>query len=108
MNFDAWIRRTGKRIRRGKIRQAQLTNAQIREVLEGALVELEEALVNEGRVEIQHFAVLEIQRTEVRSTRLRTTTPEGLLRYVRTPSTRTRFVFKPSKRLRKRVKGGVE
>src|SRR5262245_8285956 len=67
MNLTRLIEETGKRIRPGKPAGDGLTNAEIKEVLEIAIEVLKGTLIEEGRVEIQHFAVIEVRRIPVRS-----------------------------------------
>jgi nucleoid DNA-binding protein len=75
MNLTKLIEATGRRVRLGKRSAAKLTNAEVKEVLETAIEILKEALIQEGRVEIQHFAVIEIKRKQVKPSSNRVSTP---------------------------------
>lgn len=66
MNLTTLVRATGQRVRAGKMRPHQLTNAQVREVLESAFASLHEALLTEGRLEIQGLFVLERKITHAK------------------------------------------
>jgi nucleoid DNA-binding protein len=91
MNLSKIVEETGKRVRAGKVRAEQLTNADVKEVLETAVEVIKEALLTGGRVEIQSFAVLEVTRTAVKPITLNGKTTRG---------ERTRWVIRPSKRLK--------
>lgn len=71
MNLTEIIRETGKRIRQGKLRREQLTNEQVKLVLENAIEVMREGLASEGRMEIQGFLVIERKVTPVKPTRFR-------------------------------------
>jgi len=98
MNLTQIIEETGKRIRLGKRHADKLTNVEIKEVLDIALVVLQEGLVREGRVEIQDFAVIEVVVTPVKT--------GGHLTSFGSPTSmhmaglRRRWIFRPARRLR--------
>lgn len=71
MNLTQIIAETGRRIRRGKLRREQLTNEQVKLVLESAVEVMREGLAREGRVEIQGFLVIERKVTLVKPTRFK-------------------------------------
>jgi nucleoid DNA-binding protein len=104
MNLTRIIEETGKRVRLGKIPADRLTNAEVKTVLETAIEVLREGLIQEGRVEIQDFAVLELRTQTIR--------PSGVLQPVgqgRQPlltTTRQRWLFRPSRPLRAAARPG--
>jgi nucleoid DNA-binding protein len=71
MNLTQIVRETGRRVRRGKMRREQLTNEQVKLVLENAVEVMREGLATEGRLEIQGFLVIERKVTPVKPTRFR-------------------------------------
>ena len=87
MNLTQIIAETGRRIRRGKSPKKKLTNEQVKVVLETAVGVMREGLYDEGRVEIQGFAVIERVTTKVKPVRL-----NGRL----TRGERTRWVIRMS------------
>ena len=87
MNLTQIIAETGRRVRRGKSPKKKLTNEQVKEVLEAAVEIMREGLHDEGRVEIQGFAVIERVTTKVKPVRL-----NGKL----TRGERTRWVIRMS------------
>lgn len=98
MNLTQIIEETGKRIRLGKRHAEKLTNAEIKEVLEIALSVVGQGLQQDRRIEIQDFGVLEITETEVRTGgRL---TPFGKNESIQVSNHRSRWVFRPARRLR--------
>ena len=99
MNLTQIIEETGKRIRLGKRHADKLTNVEIKEVLDIALAVLQEGLVEEGRVEIQDFAVLEIVVKPVKiGGQL---APFGGSTTVRAVGMRRRWLFRPAQALRR-------
>lgn len=70
MNLSKIIEETGKRVRAGKLPADKLTNAEIKEVLETAIEIMKEALMDEQRIEIQGFAVIEVKRSKVKQVML--------------------------------------
>ncbi len=92
MNLTKIIEETGRRIRAGKMPSEKLTNAEVKEVLEAAIEVMKQALIEEERIEIQGFAVIEIKRSEVKQT---------VLNGKQTSGKRRRWVIKPSKSLHK-------
>lgn len=101
MNLTQIIAETGKRVRLGKTRDDQLTNAQIKQVLDTAVEIMKEGLIDEGRIEVQDFAVFEVIRSQVENPNTLTTFDGDA---VKMPAERVRWVFKPSKAFRLRVK----
>lgn len=99
MNLTQIIEETGKRIRLGKRQADKLTNVEIKQVLDIALDVLQEGLLQEGRVEIQDFAVLEIVTTPVKTGGQ--LTPFGGTTPVRAVGMRRRWLFRPAQVLRK-------
>ena len=91
MNLTKIIEETGRRIRVGKMPSEKLTNADVKEVLETAVEVMKQALLEEGRIEIQNFAVIEVQRTKVK--------PIELNGYI-TRGERIRWVIRPSQHLK--------
>ena len=102
MNLTQIIEETGKRIRLGKRHADKLTNVEIKEVLDIALAVLQEGLVQEGRVEIQDFAVLEVVTTRVKTGGQ--LTPFGGTTPVRVASMRRRWLFHPAQALRQALR----
>jgi nucleoid DNA-binding protein len=101
MNLTQIIEETGKRIRLGKRQTDKLTNVEIKEVLDTALVVLQDGLVREGRIEIQGFAVLEVITSLVKAKgELKSVTGQAHLN----PRLRRRWIFRPSQRLRDALK----
>jgi nucleoid DNA-binding protein len=102
MNLTRIIEETGKRVRLGKIPADRLIHAQIKEVLETALTVIQTALLTEGRVEMQDFAVLELRNQVIQ--------PGGVLQPVGQgthpllTTTRQRWLFRPSRKLRERAR----
>lgn len=98
MNLTEIIEATGQRVRLGKIPAERLTNAEVKAVLETALLVLQEGLLTEGRVEIQDFAVLELRTQTIR--------PAGVLKPIGQgtqpvlTATRQRWLLRPSRQLR--------
>lgn len=70
MNLTKIIEETGRRIRAGKMPTEKLTNADVKEVLEAAVEVMKQGLLEEGRIEIQNFAVIEVKCTTVKPTKL--------------------------------------
>jgi nucleoid DNA-binding protein len=87
MNLTKIIEETGRRIRAGKMPAEKLTNADVKEVLEAAIEVMKQALIEEERIEIQDFAVIEVKRTAVKPTKLNGKVTRG---------ERKRWVIKPS------------
>jgi nucleoid DNA-binding protein len=91
--------------RESKVTASPLTQSQVRQVVEAAFAVLAEVLARPGgRVEIEHFGVLE--------SRLLATRPCGVLRGKdggrrRLPSQRVVVTFRASKRLRKALRRAV-
>ena len=100
MNLTQIIAETGKRVRLGKTRDDQLTNAQIKQVLDTAVEIMKEGLIDEERIEIQDFAVLEVVRSPVKNPNTLTTFDGDVLKM---PSERVRWVMRPGKKLRQKV-----
>jgi nucleoid DNA-binding protein len=105
MNFSRIIEITGQRLRLGKVYSERLSNAQIKEVLEMAIQVMEEALIEEGRIEIQGFAVIEVIRTDVKQSK-QFTQFDG--KTIQLPQQRIRWLFRPNKILRSKVKKTVK
>jgi len=103
MNLTQIIEETGKRLRLGKRHADKLTNVEIKEVLDIALAVLQEGRVQEGRVEIQDFAVLEVRETQVKMGGQ--LTPFGSKISVRVMNVRRRWLFRPSQRLKQAAIG---
>ena len=97
MNLTHLIEETGKRIRLGKPPSDRLTNTEIKEVLETTIEVLKEALIEEGRVEIQLFCVI-----EVRCTMLQSTIPLSSSTVVQ----RVNWIIRPTQALRRAVHEG--
>jgi nucleoid DNA-binding protein len=95
MNLTKIIEETGRRIRAGKMPAEKLTNADVKEVLETAVEVMKQALLDEGRIEIQGFFVIEIKQSSVKPTTLR-----GKV----TKSKRIRWIIKPSKFIQTLIK----
>ena len=104
MNLTRIIEETGRRIRAGKMPAEKLTNADVKEVLEAAVEVMKQALLQEGRIEIQGFAVIEVRQTEVKSVK-------HLVKFdgqqVQLPKWRINWIFRPSKILRSNLKKTV-
>jgi len=98
MNLTQIIEETGKRLRLGKRHADKLTNVEIKEVLDIALAVLQEGLVQEGRVEIQDFAVLEVVTTRVKTGGHLTSF--GSPTSIHSAGIRRRWVFRPSQLLK--------
>jgi nucleoid DNA-binding protein len=88
MNLTDIIVETGRRVRRGKMPADKLSNAEVKAVLEAALAVMSEALLTEGRIEIQGFAVIERKITAVKASVFR-----GKVR----KTERVRWIFRPSR-----------
>lgn len=108
MNLTKIIEQTGRRIRAGKMPAEKLTNADVKEVLEAAVEVMKEALIVEGRIEIQNFAVIEARKIVLKKT-------SNLLAQVRygdsltlekreTSAIRIRWFFRPNNKLRNALK----
>jgi nucleoid DNA-binding protein len=110
MNLSRIIEITGQRLRIGKVYSERLSNAQIKEVLEMAVQVIEEALINEGRIEIQGFAVIEVIQITTKNPRnlfpKANSDKNTSLQNSQTRIARTRWLFKPSQKLRAALKGG--
>jgi nucleoid DNA-binding protein len=91
MNLTKIIEETGRRIRAGKMPADKLTNADVKEILEMAVEVMKQALLNEGRIEIQGFVVIEVRRTPVKPSQLNGTMRKG---------ERVSWVIRPSQRLK--------
>ena len=88
MNLTKIIEETGRRIRAGKMPSEKLTNADVKEILETAVEVMKQAILEEGRIEIQGFVVIEVKLTTVKPTVF-----NGKI----TKAERRRWVIKPSK-----------
>lgn len=113
MNLSRIIEITGQRLRIGKVYSERLSNAQIKEVLEMVVQVMEEALMEEGRIEIQGFAVLEVKQFTVKNPRnlfpKMNSDKNTSLQNSQTTIARTRWLFKPSQKLRDELKrNGVQ
>ncbi len=100
MNLTKIIEETGRRIRAGKMPAEKLTNADVKEVLETAVEVMKQALLEDGRIEIQGFAVIEVKRTAVKPSTL--TTLSGQVKQL--PKERIRWVIRPNATLRRATK----
>jgi nucleoid DNA-binding protein len=94
MNLTRIIEKSGQRLRMGKPPSERLTNAQVKQVLETAIQVMQEALRDEGRIEIQGFAVIEVKRTSIKPTKLNGKMTRG---------ERTRWVIRVSDRLNSKL-----
>ena len=65
MNLTKIIEATGRRVRAGKMPAEKLTNADIKEILDAAITVMKQALLEEGRIEIQDFLVLEVRSSKL-------------------------------------------
>jgi nucleoid DNA-binding protein len=90
MNLTKIIEETGRRIRAGKMPAEKLTNADVKEVLEAAIAVMKQALIEEERIEIQGFAVIEMKRTPVKPTVLNGKITKG---------ERVRWIFRASREM---------
>ena len=88
MNLTQIIAKTGRQVRRGKMPADKLSNAQVKTVLETAIEVMKTGLLEEGRIEIQDFAVIE---------RVTTTAKPVLFNGRLTRGKRTRWVIRMSK-----------
>jgi len=101
MNLTKIIEETGRRIRAGKMPTEKLTNADVKEVLETAVEVMKQALLEDGRIEIQGFAVIEVKRTAVKNPSTLTTL-SGQVKQL--PKERIRWVIRPNATLRRATK----
>lgn len=108
MNLSRIIEITGQRLRIGKVYRERLSNAQVKQVLEMAVQVMEEGLIEEGRIEIQGFAVFEVKQITVKNPRnlfpKMNSDKNTRLQNSQTAIARTRWLFKPSQKLRDAVK----
>jgi nucleoid DNA-binding protein len=93
MNLTKIIEETGRRIRAGKMPAEKLTNADVKEILEMAVEVMKQTLLEEGRIEIQNFAVIEVKRTKVK--------PSQINGYTRKEE-RVRWLIRVSQQLKSR------
>jgi nucleoid DNA-binding protein len=91
MNLTRIIEETGRRIRAGKMPAEKMTNADVKEILETAIEVMKEALLDEGHIEIQNFAVIEARQIPVKSVWL-----NGQI----TKKYRVNWAFRPTRRIR--------
>jgi nucleoid DNA-binding protein len=101
MNLTKIIEETGRRMRAGKMPSEKLTNADVKEVLETAIEVMKQALIEEERIEIQGFAVIEVKRTAIRNPKTLTTL-DGEMRQL--PAERIRWIIRPNATLRGQAK----